>query len=823
LSFAIEKKKFFFIFFDDNCDHSRSIKMPPDPRLVVGNIVLAKAIHVTCEAECSRRYGAQKKTKMLQGTVAAIIATKNPVSNRTQKTVEAIYDLGGGTHKRKGLLLRNIHVRKDLPPATAADEVQVATTEVTPASDEVQVTTTEVTPAPVVQVTTTEVTPAPVEAAVLVQVLAPPSLQAVTLETPPRTVPNATTIEPRTAVDQQQVPVPVPNAPAAIVPNAAIVIPTALDPNAGATVVVHEQAWYDDRNGSMRDINGSYHRRQWFMRNIVGDHLTSGHNVDRMMSRLDVFLLMFPPEAINDIQRLTNKQLQEASEKAITKGELIKFFGVLILITRFSFNNRSDLWSMKAWSKYVPSPDFGQTGMSRRRFDMIWRYIRWSDQPSDRPLDMSSEQYRWLLVDGFVQHFNDYRAETFSPSEGICVDESISRWYGQGGEWINHGLPMYVAIERKPENGCEIQSACCGECGIMIRLKVVKTATEERNLQQQEGIQSDASILHGVKVLKELVQPWMFTDRLVVGDSYFASVTAAQELLRHKMRFIGVVKTATKRFPMQYLGNMELNERGDRAGLVSRDEQGRPTFLSFVYMDRDRRYFIATGSSLDEGTPVSRKRWRQVNQERDAPPERMQLTIPQPKAAAAYYAMCGKVDQHNRDRQDTLEIERKLLTHDWSQRVNLTVFAMICVDTWRMYSRMTYPPEEHEVGEVQKMFYANLATELIDNQLDANIRTRFARDTNNDNSNSVAICIRTGAPRCGSAAHLTPTKRFRITNNGTATRTRFQGHCRVCKGKTTHQCSLCIDDINVVDLGWICNTKNGKMCFPQHIEDCHND
>ena len=50
----------------------------------------------------------------------------------------------------------------------------------------------------------------------------------------------------------------------------------------------------------------------------------------------------------------------------------------------------------------------------------------------------------------------------------------MSRWYGQGGHWINHGLPQYVAIDRKPENGCEIQNAACGRSGVMLRLKLVK-------------------------------------------------------------------------------------------------------------------------------------------------------------------------------------------------------------------------------------------------------------------------------------------------------------------------------------------------------------
>ena len=43
--------------------------MATKPRLVIGNVVIAKAIHVTSESECSRRYGQEKKKKWLKGTV----------------------------------------------------------------------------------------------------------------------------------------------------------------------------------------------------------------------------------------------------------------------------------------------------------------------------------------------------------------------------------------------------------------------------------------------------------------------------------------------------------------------------------------------------------------------------------------------------------------------------------------------------------------------------------------------------------------------------------------------------------------------------------
>ncbi len=84
-----------------------------------------------------------------------------------------------------------------------------------------------------------------------------------------------------------------------------------------------------------------------------------------------------------------------------------------------------------------------------------------------------------MKVQGFVDRFNEHRETFFFASWLICVDESISRWYGLGGSWINVGLPQYVAMDRKPEHGAEIQNSCDGNCGIMMRLKLVKTAVFE--------------------------------------------------------------------------------------------------------------------------------------------------------------------------------------------------------------------------------------------------------------------------------------------------------------------------------------------------------
>jgi hypothetical protein len=120
------------------------------------------------------------------------------------------------------------------------------------------------------------------------------------------------------------------------------------------------------------------------------------------------------------------------------------------------------------------------------------------------------------------------------------------------------------------------------------------------------------------------------------------------ELQRHGLRYIGVVKTAAKQYPMRYLSTLELNQRGERRGPVMRDiDTNYSTLLAFVWIDRGRQYFVLSASSLDAGKPYIPYYWRQIDQSPDADPERLEIIIPQPKAAELYYSACGMIDRHN--------------------------------------------------------------------------------------------------------------------------------------------------------------------------------
>ena len=50
-----------------------------------------------------------------------------------------------------------------------------------------------------------------------------------------------------------------------------------------------------------------------------------------VMSKLEVFILMFPPNHLIKIIALTNVRLEAKGHECITKGELVKFIGIIIL------------------------------------------------------------------------------------------------------------------------------------------------------------------------------------------------------------------------------------------------------------------------------------------------------------------------------------------------------------------------------------------------------------------------------------------------------------------------------------------------------------
>ena len=270
---------------------------------------------------------------------------------------------------------------------------------------------------------------------------------------------------------------------------------------------------------------------------------------------------------------------------------------------------------------------------------------------------------------------------------------------------------------------------------------------------------------------------------------------------------------------MQYLGSIPLpGGRGSRKGLLTTDEATGTQLMSFVWVDRDRRYFISTCSSLEEGTTICRTRWTQTDKSVNAEPVRQERNIAQPKAAEMFYKAAGKIDQHNRHRQDSLRLERKLQTTDWSKRVNITIFGMIVIDAFLLMKGC----QSFSVLFDPKLFIEQLALELVDNDYD---RRTLRRSTKQKRSREVDIFPL--PPEIDTSVYLTnttPTKRLKKNKKTGALTQCKQGRCMVCKHHwVTTVCRECQKDQpdTTKTQFWCC--KSGSECFDKHVREYHPD
>ena len=76
------------------------------------------------------------------------------------------------------------------------------------------------------------------------------------------------------------------------------------------------------------------------MKTPHGSRIFPGCEEGKNMTRLEYFILMFPPNQLTEMVRLTNRELKEKEEKSMTIGEMVEFMGICIIITRFQFSSR---------------------------------------------------------------------------------------------------------------------------------------------------------------------------------------------------------------------------------------------------------------------------------------------------------------------------------------------------------------------------------------------------------------------------------------------------------------------------------------------------
>jgi hypothetical protein len=102
-------------------------------------------------------------------------------------------------------------------------------------------------------------------------------------------------------------------------------------------------------------------------------------------------------------------------------------------------------------------------------------------------------------------------------------------------------------------NGIEVQDLCNVLWGIMLLLKLVESAKEERARARKIGLSPEHNKLNkGTKVLHDQSKLWHHTGHTIMADEFFASVQATKKLKQTGFNFMGNVKSCFREFPMKF-------------------------------------------------------------------------------------------------------------------------------------------------------------------------------------------------------------------------------------------------------------------------------
>ena len=131
-----------------------------------------------------------------------------------------------------------------------------------------------------------------------------------------------------------------------------------------------------------------------------------------------------------------------------------------------------------------------------------------------------------------------------------CIDELMSSWVSRQQDHTKDGIPHLTKIIRKPKGvGTEVKCLADGVVGIMLQMEICEG-------KDAEAEKKWSYLPAGTAQTLRLSEFWHGSQRIVVGDSAFSSVTTAIECQKKGLFYSGIVKTASKEFPKDYLSDV---------------------------------------------------------------------------------------------------------------------------------------------------------------------------------------------------------------------------------------------------------------------------
>eukprot|EP00731_Ephydatia_muelleri_P006322 Em0003g570a len=341
----------------------------------------------------------------------------------------------------------------------------------------------------------------------------------------------------------------------------------------------------------------------------------------------------------------------------------------------------------------------------------------------------------WLPVQCFIDGFNATRVKYVNPGTYLLIDEIMSPWLGLDADYAMNGVPHRTKIERKPKGiGVELKAVCDCMSSIMMQLEICEGALRQSQKKYEDQYGS------GTAVTLRMTSSWHGKAHIVVGDSAFSSVATAVALKQNGTYFVGIVKTASKMYPKQFMQTHHFEELGAHIALSATVQCNKVFAVS--WLDGKRKDLVSTCGTTLPASPAQRTRQQVVVSSTSGVKTRPYICYtPRCNIVASFFDNFHKIDVHDHLRQGVLKLEQHWLTKNWVHRLFATLIGVVATDCY-FASKLLYP---HQMSEPPFLQYIDkLAFQLINNELYSGRCTRSS--TGSEASSIIRPAIHTLKP-----------------------------------------------------------------------------
>ena len=295
-----------------------------------------------------------------------------------------------------------------------------------------------------------------------------------------------------------------------------------------------------------------------------------------------------------------------------------------------------------------------------------------------------------------------------------------------------------------------------------------------------------------ISVTLRAVDEYKHSNRLVIADSYFASVNTALALKRNGLYFVGPVKTNTKKFPRTYFDvKSGVMKRGDTKFLECETEGTH--LLAFRWKDITMKDFISRYGSNGRNCEYHEK-FRYIGDEKKI------MRVQKSSSCNEYFENFHIIDVHNHYRQSGLNLEQAWRTRNWRHRILATVLGIIEVDTYLLMSQ-DHPHLRH------KDFTLQLVHDLTHNNFFSEERVSQRQRINDENTNPIDIT----AHRNISIKSIPGVRSTNACN-------KMRASCMICRKQTYHCCNGCSSRNSIHGICIPKGFHGEETCLKQHLK-----